>query len=109
VAREDDETASDLGRVLALSDGVFAIALTVLVLEIALPRGTTRGTLGRNLADLGPRYQAYALSFLTIGMYWFIQRLSFRRLVRTDTTLVVLTFPLRLLVPRLVGARAEAD
>jgi uncharacterized membrane protein len=39
--REDDETGADLGRVLALSDGVFAIALTVLVLELTLPVATT--------------------------------------------------------------------
>jgi uncharacterized membrane protein len=87
---EDDETGSDVGRVLALSDGVFAIALTVLVLEIALPRGTTGDDLGHALASLGPKYAAYALSFLTIGTFWLIHRLSFRRIVRTNMTLLVL-------------------
>ena len=77
--REDDETGADLGRVLALSDGVFAIALTVLVLEIALPAATTEDTLGRALRDLGPKYFAYVLSFLTIGTSWFLHRLLFRR------------------------------
>jgi uncharacterized membrane protein len=86
---EDDETGSDLGRVLALSDGVFAIALTVLVLEIALPVTTTERTLGHDLSALGPKYFAYALSFLTIGTFWMIHRLTFRRLVRTNTTLLL--------------------
>jgi uncharacterized membrane protein len=87
---EDDETGSDLGRVLALSDGVFAIALTVLVLEIALPATTTSDTLGRELRDLGPKYFAYALTFFTIGTMWLIHRLAFRRIVRTNLTLLVI-------------------
>ena len=85
-----DWTEVDLGRVLALSDGVFAIALTVLVLEIALPPTTTADTLGRNLRDLGPKYFAYALTFVTIGAMWLIHRLAFRRIVRTNLTLLVI-------------------
>jgi uncharacterized membrane protein len=86
---EDDETGSDLGRVLALSDGVFAIALTVLVLEIALPATTTERTLGHDLRALGPKYFAYALSFFTIGTMWLIHRLAFRRIARTNATLLI--------------------
>jgi TMEM175 potassium channel family protein len=86
---EDDETGSDLGRVLALSDGVFAIALTVLVLEIALPATTTTATLGRDLRALGPKFFAYALSFFTIGTMWLIHRLAFRRIARTNATLLI--------------------
>jgi uncharacterized membrane protein len=92
--KEDDETGTDLGRVLALSDGVFAIALTVLVLEIALPAGTTAETLGHDLAHLGPRYAAYAVSFLTIGTFWMVHRLGFRHLARTDTRLIVMNLVL---------------
>ncbi len=95
---EDDETGSDLGRVLALSDGVFAIALTVLVLEIALPAGTTAGKLGRALRDLGPKYFAYVLTFFTIGTMWFIHRLAFRRIVRTNSTLLILNLLLLMAV-----------
>jgi uncharacterized membrane protein len=87
---EDDESGHDLGRVLALSDGVFAIALTVLVLEIALPATTTARTLGQDLRDLGPKYFAYALSFFTIGTLWLIHRLVFRRIARTNTTLLII-------------------
>ena len=93
---EGDETGSDLGRVLTLSDGVFAIALTVLVLDIALPARTTEATLGHDLAHLAPRYVAYVLSFFTIGMFWLIHRLSFRRVVRTNMTLLVLNLLLLL-------------
>ena len=46
---EDDEAAGDegIGRILALSDGVFAIALTLLILEIAVPATTSDALLGR--------------------------------------------------------------
>jgi len=98
VRREDDETGSDLGRVLALSDGVFAIALTVLVLELTLPAATTEDTLGKALRDLSPKYFAYALSFLTIGMMWLIHRLLFRRIVRTNSTLLILNLLLLMAV-----------
>jgi len=87
---EGDETGSDLGRVLALSDGVFAIALTVLVLTIALPPGTSEANLGKELRDLGPKYFAYALSFFTIGTMWLIHRLAFRRIARTNATLLII-------------------
>jgi uncharacterized membrane protein len=95
---EGDETGSDLGRVLALSDGVFAIALTVLVLELALPAATTEDTLGSALRDLGPKYFAYVLTFVTIGTMWLIHRLMFRRIVRTNSTLLILNLLLLLAV-----------
>ncbi|GAC1443126.1 MAG: hypothetical protein NVSMB55_15830 [Mycobacteriales bacterium] len=57
------------GRIEAFSDGVLAIAITLLVLEIRLPEGT-RGHLAHDLGALAPSYAADALSFLVIGIMW---------------------------------------
>lgn len=55
-------------RVEAFSDGVFAIALTLLVLTIEVP--DVNGNLGHELARLWPAYGAYGLSVLVIGAIW---------------------------------------
>ena len=56
------------GRLEAFSDGVFAIAITLLVLEIAVPHLNEPRELGQAILDLWPSYIAYATSFLTIGI-----------------------------------------
>jgi uncharacterized membrane protein len=86
------EPAADLGRILTLSDGVFAIALTLLVLEFAIPPGLSGTGFRRRLADLVPNGLAYALSFATIARFWTLHRLTFRRLVRADGGVVALNF-----------------
>ncbi|HSJ45251.1 MAG TPA: TMEM175 family protein [Euzebyales bacterium] len=50
----------------AFSDGVFAIAITLLVLEIGVPSGS-EGDLARALVEQWPSYLAYLVSFATIG------------------------------------------
>ena len=54
----------------AFSDGVFSIAITLLVLEIGVPSGSGHDLL-RALADQWPSYLAYLVSFATIGAVWF--------------------------------------
>jgi hypothetical protein len=57
---EDDEAAEEgMGRILALSDGVFAIATTLLILEIAIPATTGEAGLPKALLKLWPQYLAY--------------------------------------------------
>src|SRR3954465_13617180 len=56
-------------RMETFSDGVFAIAATLLVLEIGVGTGADQH-LGRALVDLWPSYLAYATSFLIIGIIW---------------------------------------
>lgn len=53
-------------RLEAFADGVFAIAATLLIIEIRLPGEDV----GQGLKDLWPSYFAYALSFLSIGIMW---------------------------------------
>jgi uncharacterized membrane protein len=62
-----------LERIGALSDGLFAIAMTLIVLEIHVPAPTgiaTESDLWANLIPLGPRFATYLLSFMTLGIFW---------------------------------------
>jgi TMEM175 potassium channel family protein len=71
-------------RLEAFSDGVFAIAITLLVLEIAVPHVEHPSELGQALRDLWPSYLAYATSFLTIGIMWINHHTVFRQLGYVD-------------------------
>lgn len=68
--REEPAGEVDPGRVLTLSDGVFAIAATLLALELRIPAGLTESGLADALHHLLPTVGAYALSYLVIGLLW---------------------------------------
>jgi uncharacterized membrane protein len=96
---EDDEAAEQgIGRILALSDGVFAIALTLLILDLAVPATTSDAGLPKALLHLWPRYLAYALTFLVIARFWVIHRQSFLLIARADAALIWLNLLLLLLI-----------
>jgi len=95
---EDDEVAEEgIGRILALSDGVFAIAITLLILQIAVPATSDAG-LPKALLGLWPRYLAYVLSFLVIARFWVSHRQAFRLIARDNATLVWLNLLLLMFV-----------
>jgi uncharacterized membrane protein len=75
-------------RLEAFSDGVFAIAITLLVLEIKVPPPDT--VLGTELLQLWPSYLAYIVSFLVIGAIWMNHHAMFHHIVRVDGTLLLL-------------------
>jgi uncharacterized membrane protein len=74
VENNQEESQESLGRVLAFSDGVFAIAITILVLNIDVPPGMTPDQLGEHLRDLLPTFASAALSFAVIGRFWMAHR-----------------------------------
>ena len=80
--------AMTTGRLEAFSDGVFAIAITLLVLGIAVPPPGT--ALGAELLRLWPSFLTYVVSFLLIGAIWINHHAIFRHIVRVDGTLLVL-------------------
>jgi uncharacterized membrane protein len=84
-------------RVEAFSDGVFAIAITLLVLEIAVPLGSERDLIGA-LVALWPSYLAYAISFLTIGWVWIGHTAIIAHVVGIDRVLVRLNLALLMAV-----------
>jgi uncharacterized membrane protein len=79
-------------RLEAFSDGVFAIAITLLVLEIRLPPEADiehAGGLARALLALWPSYAGYAVSFVTIGIMWTNHHELIRLMSRVDHGLLV--------------------
>jgi TMEM175 potassium channel family protein len=85
------------GRIEAFSDAVFAIAITLLVLEISVPESDFEH-LWKGIGDQWPSYLGYATSFLTIGGLWFIHHGIFRRLASADTIVMRLNLLLLMLV-----------
>jgi uncharacterized membrane protein len=74
-------------RLEAFSDGVFAIAITLLILEIRVPHvgeGAEQTSLATALFQLWPSYGAYLLSFVMIGIYWVYHHYFMRLFKRTD-------------------------
>jgi len=82
--------ARSLDRIAALSDGLFAIAMTLIVLEIRIPTlspPTTDAMLAGALGDLAPRFLTYLLSFMTLGIFWNGQQTQLSYLSRGNRDL----------------------
>jgi uncharacterized membrane protein len=83
-----DIAGEDLGRIISLSDGVFAFALTLLVLSLAVPSVKSNGALGYALNhDFEPLY-GYAFAFVMIAIWWIIHNRTYQYIARFDSTLV---------------------
>jgi uncharacterized membrane protein len=77
-------------RIAALSDALFAIALTLTVLEIRIPGRQaimTEHDLGAAMLQMAPRLLTYLLSFLTLGIFWIGQQVLLNHLHRTNRRL----------------------
>jgi uncharacterized membrane protein len=77
-------------RLEAFSDGVIAVAITLLVLDIHVPMPQHGQTLDRQLLDLWPHYAAYVVSFITIGIIWVNHHVMIGRLRETDHAILFL-------------------
>lgn len=86
---EPGSTERETGRIEAFSDGVFAIAITLLILDIKIPHEGRRDLLA-SLLDLWPAYFAYALSFVMIGIYWAQHHYIFKLFAKTNHLLNLL-------------------
>jgi TMEM175 potassium channel family protein len=83
-------------RLEAFSDGVFAIAITLLVIELHGPELEPGESLASGLWAQWPSYVAYLVSFLTIGVIWLNHHRVFTQVVRVDGPLLVLNLNLLL-------------
>ena len=82
----------ETGRVEAFSDGVFAIAITLLVLDLKVPRlhDQPEGTLWRALAMQWPTYLAFVTSFLTILVMWINHHRLFGQIKKSNHLFLIL-------------------
>ncbi|HEX6760860.1 MAG TPA: TMEM175 family protein [Propionibacteriaceae bacterium] len=97
MADENDDLVVRVSRMEAFSDGVFAIAITLLVLELSLPEGS-EGHLLRAVLDLWPSYLAYIVSFATIGATWLGHNSITHYMHGANATLLRLNLALLLVV-----------
>lgn len=85
-------------RLESFSDGVIAVAITLLVLGITVPAPSGHHGLARELLSQWPAYAAYALSFVTIGIIWINHHAVVSRLDRTDHAILLLNLLLLLCI-----------
>ena len=77
-------------RLEAFSDGVIAVAVTLLVLDIKVPPEGSDQSLLHALLHNWPHYAAYVVSFLTIGIIWINHHAMISRLARADHSILIL-------------------
>ncbi|MGB6425895.1 MAG: DUF1211 domain-containing protein [Solirubrobacterales bacterium] len=108
-----EKTSEDPSRIIALTDGVVAIAITLLVLDIAVPE-IPDALVDEELADalwaLRPQVFGFVLSFWVVGYFWLGHRVVFSHLRRTDVTLIVINLCFLLMIVFIpFAARLLAD
>jgi len=89
----EPQNSGDTGRIEAFSDGVFAIAITLLVIEIGVPHmddAPLGATLFEEIVRQWPSYLGYVISFLQIGVIWANHHNRFRFIARSDHGLLFL-------------------
>lgn len=79
------------GRIEAFSDGVFAIVITLLILEIQVPHLDPSGgsaALGLALINLWPKFASFVVSFIVVGVYWVGHHNAFHQIRHSDRALI---------------------
>jgi uncharacterized membrane protein len=82
---------ADVSRICALSDGIFAVAMTLLIIDLRVPELASKPTMGelaRHVLALWPHFAAYAVSFSIVGLYWVSHNLLFDLIRRSDRGLM---------------------
>jgi uncharacterized membrane protein len=106
---EDDEQSTagqrerdyDIGRLMAFSDGVFAVAITLLVFNVPQPAIAQNDAMSRlpgALLESAPPLLTFALSFFLVGFYWIRHHQLFRQVVSADVWLLWLNLIVLFLV-----------
>jgi uncharacterized membrane protein len=83
----DQLAGRSVERLAALSDGIFGVAMTLLLLELHVPAREAihgEGELWRALIGLAPQLAVYLMSFLTLGIFWVGQQAQLSQLTRSD-------------------------
>ncbi len=88
-AKQRQENEIEFARIVAFSDGVFAIAITLLVLNLSVD-DVTRDDLWRGIWDQRENFLAYAISFAVIGRFWLVHHRFFGEVTAFDGRLLSL-------------------
>jgi uncharacterized membrane protein len=100
----------DRSRLEAFSDGVFAVAITLLALDLTVAGPTGQGSLTDQLHEKWPAFLAYLISFFMIGIVWVNHHVLVRSIIKVDRTLLFLNLVLLLfvvLIPFATGTVAD--
>ena len=81
-------------RLIAFSDGIFAIAITLLVFNLKIPQlpAGSNGHLAQAIVNMIPHFLTYIMSFLLIAVFWFIHHHMFNHIHRIDNVFIWLNF-----------------
>jgi len=88
----------DRSRLEAFSDGVFAVAITLLALDLTVAGPAGHGSLTDQLHEKWPAFLAYLISFFMIGIVWVNHHVLVRSIIKVDRTLLFLNLVLLLFV-----------
>lgn len=82
------ENEVEFGRIIAFSDGVFSIAITLLVLNLGIEKGLSEGQIDSAIWNLREDLLAYAISFAVIGRFWLVHHRFFAEVEAFDGRLI---------------------
>jgi uncharacterized membrane protein len=89
-AKQREGNEIEFSRIVAFSDGVFSIAITLLVLNLGIVKGLGDGEIGSALWDQRENFVAYAISFAVIGRFWLVHHHFFGEVTAFDGRLIAL-------------------
>lgn len=87
-AKRREEHEVEFSRIVAFSDGVFSIAITLLILNVSVDTGVKEGELWQALWDQRENLLAYAISFAVIGRFWLVHHRFFGEVTAFDNRLI---------------------
>jgi len=100
----------DRSRLEAFSDGVFAVAITLLALNLTVAGPAGQGSLAHQLYEKWPAFAGYLISFLTIGIIWVNHHVLIRSITKVDRMLLFVNLMLLLFVVLIpFGTATAAD
>lgn len=98
----NDESLLPKNRIEALSDGIFAIAMTLIILDLKTPENIPLNLeyeeLPLTLLNILPDVEAYAVSFLVLAVFWLRHQLQFRYLKFANRQIIVLSILFLMLI-----------
>ena len=89
-AKRREENEVEFSRIVAFSDGVFSIAITLLVLNLGIEKGLASGEVAHELLDQWESLLSYAISFAVIARFWLTHHRFFGEVTAFDSRLISL-------------------